>query len=449
MGKARFCLKGVAFLFSMLFVLTSFLALPSSAKPSLPNVTGVSAAYLYNYESDRILLQQNLKNRIVPASTAKITAGLLALQKLEHRQEETVTVTKDMLYGVQGYTINLKPDTTLKIRDLLYGLICGGGNDAANALAILSCGSIDGFVAEMNILAKSLGCTQTNYTNPTGIDDPAMYTTLEDVIIISKKAVEHATFLEMCSAVNYAYTPRGAEDSVVFYNRNAQISTFSGAGYQNRYVKGLNAGATDRGGYCVVSYATNGEERYLCIIMGAAETPMGILSYYHSNNLLNHLFKRYSYLQIAEKEQEVCTVPVQYALPKGGEKEVSVPCVLTQDLYGFIPADTDLKKGLSYRFYFHEDPISAPVEAGRVIGGVDIYLGDEWITGCPIAAAEPIEHSSLLVFLARMKNNILSRRTLLILLFLVPMLVLYLYFTSRRHRHNTIKTISDIGRDPK
>ncbi len=446
MRKTTGLIRGITLIFSIVLLWSSLFSLPASASLSLPTVSGVSAAYLYNYDSDRVLLQQNPKIPIPPASTVKIMTGLLALQKLEHRQDELVTVTADMLTGIQGYTINLKADTTLKIRDLLYGVICGGGNDAANVLAILSCDSVEAFVEEMNRYARAIGCTQTHYTNPTGIDDANMVTTLEDIVIIAKKAAEHPTFLEMSSAVNYAYTPVGANDSVVFYNRNAQISTFSGAGYQNRHVKGLNAGMTDRGGYCVVSYATNGEERYLCIIMGASETPVGIMSYYHSNHLLNYLFQKYSYLPIAQKNDEICSVPVQYALPQNGEKEVSVPCVLTKDLYGFIPADTDLKEGLDYRVYFYENPLTAPVESGTVIGGVDIYLGDDFISGCPIAAAKNIDSSSLLVSLAKMKSNILSRRSLIILLFLIPMLCLYLYMSGQRHRRKSIKTISDIQR---
>ncbi len=446
MRKTNRLIKGITFFFVLVLLLNSLFVLPSSASVSLPSVSGVTAAYLYNYESDRVLLQQNVNTRIAPGPTVKIMSGLLALQKLGHRQEELVTVTKDMLSGVQGYTINLEADTTLSIQDLLYGLICGGGNDAAHILAILSSGSVESFVTEMNAFARALGCTQTNFSNPTGIDDTAMVTTLEDTVIIAKYAVENPIFLKMSSAVNYAYTPVGTRDSVVFYNRNAQISTFSAAGYQNRYVKGLNAGMTDGGGYCVVSYATNGEERYLCIVMGALQTSAGIMSYRHANNLLNHLFQKYSFLQIAEKNTEICSVPVQYALPKNGEKEVSVPCVLTEDLYGFIPADTDLKKGLDYRIYFHEESLSAPIEAGTVIGGVDIYLGHEFIVGCPIATVEDIESSSLLLSLAKMKSNILSRRSLVIVLFLIPILTIYLFLSGKRHRRKTIKTISDIQR---
>ena len=436
--------SGIALFLIFTFCLLPCLSLTASAT-EFPAVVGASNAYLYNFESDRVLICQSSGGLIAPGATVKIMSGLLALRLLEGRQEEQVTITNEMLFGVEGYTIRLEAGMTLKIRDLLYGLICGGGNDAAHVLAVLSCGSVEAFVEQMNAQARDWGCTQTNYANPTGIDDPRMVTTLADTVTIANKAIENETFMEMCSIASYAYTLAGAEDSTVFYNRNAQISTYTGEGYQNRFVKGLNAGMTDRSGYCVVSYATNGTERYLCIIMGALKTSAGIMSYVNANNLLNRLFSNYSYQQIAKKNDVVYSAPIQNAQPQRGTKQPVVSCVLTEDLYGFVPQNINTERDLEYRFYFHEDELGAPITKGTILGGVDVYLSGEWITGCPIAAAKDIEASFLLLFLSHMKTFFLSRGVLLSALFFIILLSTYLYYSSKKRKRKQIKTIMDIG----
>ena len=129
----------VAFFCSLLFSLQSFSSMSASAVDHFPEITGAAHVYLYNFESDKIIYTKGSgSEKIAPASTVKLMSGLVALEHLSERQDEYITLSKEMLQGVEGYTINLNPGETLKIRDLLYGLICGGGNDAAVALAELA-----------------------------------------------------------------------------------------------------------------------------------------------------------------------------------------------------------------------------------------------------------------------------------------------------------------------
>ena len=318
----------------------------------LPQISGASTVYLYNFESEQVLLKQTAQAQIAPASTVKIMTGLLGIELLRDRLDEYVTITSDMLFYSQGYTIQLKPNTSIRVRDLLYGVICAGGNDAANALAIFCCGSIDAFVMQMNQKAKEWGCSNTCYTNPTGIDDPSMTTTLDDVVILANKAVQTPLFLEMSSATNHSYSLQNNTESQTIYNRNAMISSFSAMGYQNKYVMGLNAGMTDRGGYCVVSYAANQNTSYLCVVMGAVENAQGIRSYGIANQLLSHVFANYSYSQINKKGDFLCKTSVAMALPNDANSTTTVSCVLSEDLFGYLPVNIDIKFFLFFLNFF-------------------------------------------------------------------------------------------------
>ena len=409
---------------------------------NLPAVSGASSIFLYHFESNQILMKRSSLATIAPASTVKIMTGLLALQRLEGRMDEYVTLTDEMLSNLEGYTVLLEKGMTVQIRDLLYGTICGGGNDAATALAVVCSGSVEAFVDEMNALALEWGCFDTYYTNPTGLDDPKMVTTLEDTVRLAKKAIENPLFLQMSSATNHSYTPQGADTASIFYNRNALISSFSAIGYQNKYAQGLNAGMTERGGHCVVTYANDGTSSYLCVVMGAVQTSSGILSYKIANTLLQYVLKNYSYRLIAEKGKEVCSTPVRLAIPQNSNATSELSCVLAEDVYGYLPTQTDLSEDLTYRYYLHQREWTAPISSDTVIGGVDIYLGDEWIATAKLIAAEEIPSSSLLVALETMKTVFLSRPILIACLTFVILLLLYLYFSSVSYKRKHAPVIA-------
>ena len=447
--KHKCVLKKVIASFLLTFVFVGILAssavipVKASTLSTLPTVSGASSVYLYNFDSDRVLMKQSNLGSIAPAATVKIMTGLVGIDLMRNRLDEYVTVTEEMLSSVDGYVINLESGMTLQIRDILYGVVCGGGNDAATVLAIVCCGSVEDFVAQMNRYAQELGCTGTHYVNPTGIDDPQMNTTLDDTVIISEAAINEPMFIEMSSANNYICTLKNSGERFIFYNRNAQISSFSGIGYINKYAKGLNAGMTDRGGYCSVTYATNGDTSYLCIVMGATQNASGtIMSYNISNVLLNHLFGNYSYTAIAEAGTEVRTAPIRLALPSGNDRETTVPCAVESDVYGFLPKNIDVEKDLTYKCYFHNDKLSAPLSKGDVIGGVDIYYADELVASEKLIAAEDVQSSAILVALDKMKTVISSRLVIISAVVFICLLIAYIIFTSRKHKRNMTRTIS-------
>ena len=421
----------VAFFCSLFFLLQVSGITPAASVEPFSEITGVSYAYVYNFESNKVVFTKGAGDaKIAPASTVKIMSGLVALEYLSERQEEYITLTNEMLNGVEGYTVNLCPGETLKIKDLLYGLICGGGNDAATAIAIISAGSVEDFVAKMNDKAASLGMNGTFYTNPTGIDDPNMKTTLNDTVTVSKEAIKNELFVKMSSANNHSYTLKNSGETRTVANRNGLISSYSAIGYQNKRVKGLNAGMTDAGGYCVSAYATNGQDSYLCIVMGGIETASGkIMSYTTTNQLLSYYFDNYTYTMIAEKNDTVGEIVVELALPTNGSQAVVVDCIIEDDIYAFAPSGIDYKKELTYKTYYFSETLTAPVYKNDIVGGVDIYYNDEYLASARLLSNDHIEESELLVALDKMKSFILSRWILIFVLIAVPSVLLYFYLT--------------------
>lgn len=426
----------IAFLCFLIAVLPFFSQLQVFAIESFPDVSGVNHIYLYNLEHDILVYEKGSANsQIAPASTVKIMSGLIALRHLEGRMDEEIQITQAMLVGVEGFTVNFNAGDTVTVKDLLYGLICGGGNDAAIILANLCCGGTGEFVAEMNAEAKALGMNNTTYLNPTGIDTDGMTTTLSDLVILSKKAIQTPLFVEISSAPKHQYTTMNSNETRTIANRNALISSFSAIGYRNKYAKGLSSGMTDKGGYCVSAYASNGKDSYLCIAMGGVETTNGVItSYSVVNSLLNYVFNNYTYTKIASKGDTFGDLTVELALPTNGSQAVTVDCILEDDVYAYAPANIDYKRDLIYKTYFHNDTLTAPVVENTVVGGVDIFYKDELLSSARLVTADNVVESRLLVVLKEMKQAILSRTSIIFVIALALLLTLHFYFTVWRKK---------------
>ena len=95
-----------------------------------PDADKANAIYFYSYDSRSVLYSKNEKKLIPPASTVKIMTGLIACEKLAKRLDEYLVITDDMLKGHTGSSMGLKVGMTVSVTDLLYGALCGGGNDS-------------------------------------------------------------------------------------------------------------------------------------------------------------------------------------------------------------------------------------------------------------------------------------------------------------------------------
>ena len=431
----------IALVFFFALLLPCALGLSVSATEDIPNASGVRYAYLYNIEYDKVIFQKGaVTDKISPAATVKIMSGLVAIKHLGTRLDENVTITYNMLRDVEGYTVNFRIGDTVKIKDILYGLVCGGGNDAAFIAAYLCSGSLSAFVEEMNTESKAIGMESTVYKNVTGIDEYGMVSTVNDIVILSKVALNDPLFVEMSSATEYRYKALGSDEERVIANRNALISNYSAIGYKNKYVKGLNSGMTVNGGYCLSAYATDGENDLLCIVMGGEVSTNGrISSYTVANELIDYGLNNFEYIKIASKGDRISSLPVDLALPTNGSQAVEVDCVLDRDVYAYAPKNIDYKQALTYNVYFHNDTLVAPVEKDMVVGGVGIYYEGECLAEARLVAEESVKESQLLVALKRMKNIILSRRSIIFVATLIILLIGYFLIRAIKSKRKHIK----------
>ena len=247
------------------------------------------AIYLYSTNANKVLFSTGDNEIMDVGPIAKVMTGLIACETLSDRLHTPVNITTQMVNGVSGNSMQLKDGMTLEIEDLLFGTICGGNNDAAQAIAMICESNISAFVQRMNAYASELGMTNTHFSNPTGLDDTPSQTTISDVAKLVKKASKNELYMKISSAKS-----RKISDEITVLNRNALISQFSDQRYYNKNAKGIIAGSTNSSGYTVATYADNGNTSYICIVMGAVAEADHTYSYYIANKLIDFAFNNFS-----------------------------------------------------------------------------------------------------------------------------------------------------------
>ncbi len=428
-------------LLTMLLLLTwcaPLLILPAAADaPSAPESGDVAVALVCNLENDLTLYDKAADRVVYPSSSVKIMTGLLACRTLSDRLDETVTVTAAMVAGVTGRKMHLADGERITVRDLLYAAICGGYNDAACVLACLSSGSVATFVGDMNNEARRLGTTHTRYTNPTGLHDPAMATCARDIALIAREAYANELYMTVSSVRTHTISATNVSEERFFSNRNALISD-SSRNYYNGYCKGMNAGMTDEGGWCVVTVCERGGASNLCIVLGGADVPSGELipAYTYANRLLSWANSAYSYRTVLEAGEVLDTVRVAMT----GVSKSKADLAVADPLRIYLPTDTDITDALTYSTLLPDEGLEAPLSAGDIVGTVTVSYEGRIVGRARLTVTEDFARNGFLDGMMGFRTYLTSRAFLLAIPIFLALLLPFLHATGSTHGRYAVRS---------
>lgn len=386
-----------------------------------PKVTNAKSAYLYNIENNKVIYSLAPDIPVYPASTVKIMTAIVALEALSGRMNETVTVTAEMLADVSGNNIGLDVGEIVSIEDMFGAMIVNGANDAAYVLAVTAAGSTAEFVRKMNAKATEIGANQTRYVNPTGLHDENMVTTARDTCTIAAYAYNIPQFMDISSLLKYNIDKTNMNSERTVYNRNCLLSLYYEQEYYYDKARGLNAGSTYEGGYCVVTSARSGDLTYIAVVLDAESIDGTIYSFVNARNMLDWAFESYNYVDVLSPEQTVCEVPVSLAL---GIDHVTLVSGDTLSVY--LPADADLETEITLSWTTDTEELQAPVKKNDKVGRVTaMYKGDPIGTADLIATAD-IERSDWLFSLYKIREFVGSTFFVAVLVSAVIFTVIYI-----------------------
>ena len=208
---------------------------------------------VFNLTTGEVTYSQNMFGKMYPASTTKILTAYIIIR--DCNMSDMVTVSANAVDQASDSSIcNLREGDVISVKNLLYGQMLASGNDAAIALAEFHSGTVEAFVDEMNATAKNLGATSSHFVNPNGLPDEDHYTTIYDMYLIFKEAVQYEDFVSIIGnkevTVNYL-NKKGDAVEKTWSNTNRYISGKYDAP-EGFTILGGKRGTTNAAGYCLV-----------------------------------------------------------------------------------------------------------------------------------------------------------------------------------------------------
>lgn len=289
------------------FFLSAVLALSAPitafARPDWPMDAGIEseAGIVIDVDSGTVLFAQNIHVQKAPASITKI---LTALVVLEHVAEENlgdmVTFSHDAVYNVEsgsGNKLNIDEGDQLSVEDCLYLLLLQSSNQAANALAEYVAGSRSAFVDMMNARIAKIGCTESHFANPSGLNDETQLVTAYDMALIAKEAYANPKLLEISSTLSKKMTSTKNNPNGGTVNMEHKMLLESDENYDPDAIAG-KTGFTSIAGQTLVTYAKRGERTQISVTLRST----AFTHYKDTRTLLDFGFGRFQNMKIAENE---------------------------------------------------------------------------------------------------------------------------------------------------
>ncbi len=416
--------------------------IPLSTEP--PALTGIASAYLYNFENEVELYQYNTEKVLFPASTVKLMTGILAVEALGAKPDLKITVTAEMLRKATGNNIGLVDGEIVTVRDMLYACLMGGANDAACVLAhaVVDLGepvatddpeqtAMEKFVARMNTKASLLGAMKTKYTNPTGIHDDKMVTTVADTAAIAKYAYSLPLLREIVAAAKYVMEETNLSSFRNIYSRNCLISKYYDTydvPYRYEGATGMNAGGTTVAGSCLVATAENadGDLTYLTVVMGANYDNEKNYAYEAAHALFDWAFSAWRYFDVLSPDTLICETPVRLSSVVD-----HVSLVPKDSLRVYLPSETDIEKEIEYGYSLYHDALNAPVKKDSLAGIVSVSYKGVTIGSSDLVTTVDIERSEFLNILDQIETFTKSPTFIVIIVTAIILTVAYVLVSAR------------------
>ena len=300
----HFTKKITTFSLCLLFFITSFSRI-SLAAADWPSNLSVQAqgAILMDADTGTVLWGQNIHNEYFPASITKVMTGLIVIEKCN--LDEIVTFSHNAVFNVESGSSNagINEGDKLTVRDCLYALLLKSANESANALAEHVAGSTEAFAEMMNARAKELGCTNTHFANPSGLNNPEHYTSPYDMALIARAAFRNPVFAEIDSTTYYKLPPNSInKDGLSIYPGHKMIRKSTPFYYPG--VIGGKTGYTTLAGNTLITCAEKKGLKLITIILKGS-TPQ---YWSDTKNLLDFGFENFVSLKAADYEKTYSSI---------------------------------------------------------------------------------------------------------------------------------------------
>lgn len=346
-----------------------------------PNALYARSAALYDANGGRILFGKKQDTKMAMASTTKIMTCIVIL---EYGGMDDVVAVSQNAARQPDVQLNINTGEQYYLKDLLYSLMLESHNDVAVALAEHVGGSVEGFASLMNKKAKEIGCSQTNFVTPNGLDAAEHYTTAEELCKIAAYAIQNKDFLDIIGTSSHQFQEITTGRNFTVSNKDRFLQMYDGA-------IGVKTGFTGNAGYCFVGAVKRGENVLVSAVLGSGWPPNKNYKWSDTKALMDYGFTYYS---IRNFFQEEITLPV-LSVMAGRKIEVSLK---TKKIETAMLADGQENEKIVLEL---KESLFAPVHAGEKVGSVYYYLDDKLWKEEPVYTADSVEKTDYLFALEK------------------------------------------------
>ena len=359
---------------------------PAIEEPS--ELHALSAA-LMDGDSGRVLYEKDGKTPLANASTTKVLTCIVALESSPG--DDYVQVSQNAASQPE-VKLGLQKGEQYYLEDLLYSLMLKSHNDTAIAIAE-HCGvTVEGFARMLNRKAKQIGCKDTYFITPNGLDaqdeNGKHHTTAEDLALIMRYAIKNKTFLHISQTRDYTFSEITGKRTFSVHNANALLDMMDG-------VLAGKTGYTSQAGYCYVCAWEEEGKTFVVSLLGCGWPNHKTYKWSDTKKLLSYGAYNYdyeTYWQEPHTSKILVTDGVENMQNIGEKVYLRGKCSVTSE---DREKEILLKKGEAVTCKTEiPQKVSAPVLKGEKLGRIAYYLDGKLIDSYPVYAERSVEKIS-------------------------------------------------------
>lgn len=347
------------------------------------------SAVLMDGESGRVLYEKDGERPLANASTTKVLTCIVALENSPG--DDYVQVSQNAASQPE-VKLGLQKGEQYYLEDLLYSLMLKSHNDTAVAIAEHCGGSVEGFARMLNRKAKQIGCKDTYFITPNGLDaedeNGKHHTTAADLALIMRYAIKNETFLHIAQTRDYTFSEITGKRTFSVHNANAFLDMRDG-------VLAGKTGYTSQAGYCYVCAWEKEGKTFIVSLLGCGWPNHKTYKWSDTEKLLDFGDYNYEY-ETYWKEPQTGKILVTDGVEDGQDIGTKIylrgKCSVTA--YD-REKEVLLKKGETVTCKIEiPQKVSAPVLKGEKLGRIAYYLDGKLIDSYPVYAEKSVEKIS-------------------------------------------------------
>ena len=354
----------------LLTLLSSNLLLSQSFVPNAPELN-LKSYMLIEPNTNTVIAESNSDGLVEPASMTKVMTAYVVADQIKNDliSIDDKVLISEKAWKMGGSKMFIEVGKRVSILDLLKGIIIQSGNDAAVAIAEYVGGTEDGFVDLMNSYAGSLGMTNTNFTNSTGLPSDQHLTSAKDLAILT------SNFITKFPDIYALFKEKEFEYGGITgnkYNRNKLL-------WRDETADGVKTGHTSSAGYCLIGSAKRSNMRLITVVAGSDSANN---SFSDTQRLLEYGFRFYATQKYFDANKEYTTVKVW------GGKIDNLSLGVEEDISITLPRTNF--KGIKVN-YNAKNNIQAPITKGQKLGTLELISNEEIVLTADLVALNDVD----------------------------------------------------------